>query len=66
MGGIHLIDSTSKSKAAVRKILLGEYNRVFISVKQVFFELPGKNGISKTLLMTRIQQMNYGWAIILM
>ena len=66
MGGIHLIDSTSKSKAAVHKILLGECDRVFIAVKQVFFEQPGKNRISKTLLMTRIQQMNYGWALILM
>ena len=53
MGGVHLIDSTSKSKAAVSKILLGEYDRVFVAVKQVLFEQPGKNGMSKKLSMTR-------------
>ena len=41
MDRIHLVDSTSKSNAAVRKILLGDYDRVFIAVKQVFLDQPG-------------------------
>ena len=41
MGRIHLVDSTSKSKAAVQKILLSDHDRVFIAVKQVFHEQPG-------------------------
>ena len=41
MGRIHLVDSISKSKAAVQKILLSDHDRVFIAVKQVFHEQPG-------------------------